>query len=455
MSHKLDGVEEAKPQFVRRSTTFNGSSSGFGRVHASRNGTTTICGKLMDGEWNLYAKLIELEKEKATYSSLAVFCDVCRDIKNATNPSKVQEVDLSKKKSDYQKDLLPMWDGKAKSSSPSSQTGFTYSGNTCSHTGTKVACILERGISLAGAKGSSIDFEAADVVIDCAGMTKKDFNAPSGGVVSGTARLVDAVKETITHPDTLFIDWPDMQVPRVGPKFWVALLAAIPDNSRVVACCMGSHGRTGTALSCLIAANSLTIGRENVPDAVDIIKFVRKNHCEKAVETQSQEDYIARIVANFKDPGNQDEVKRQWALNDAAFKKPSGVAKVYPKVETQGPQSAAVSQPSQAVSQSSEVVALVPQKEEKKYEWVDYIGADPQEAELVAVGGDDDIMFLDAAGNVVNESGEIVFEKGKLSAEERDWSMELPTWSEYIQQRYEKGQETALKPNADGGKDGN
>ena len=101
------------------------------------------------------------------------------------------------------------------------------------------------------------------------------------------------------------------------------------------------------------------------------------------------------------------------------------------------------------------MVGLVPQKEESKYEWVDYIGADPQEVDPVAVGGDDDIMFLDAAGNVVNESGEIVFDKGKLSAEEREWTMELPTWSEYIQERYKKGQETSLKINGNGGTDGN
>jgi len=394
----------------------------------------------MENEWMLYDELLKALDAQGSYSSLPVFCEVCRTTKNAVNPSTVQEAEVGKKKTDHQKDLLPMWDGKAKGTTSGSgymsgggsygQAGFVYGANTCVHNGTKVMCILERGINLAGSKGADVEYEAADVVIDCAGITKKDFNNPVGSLLSGTTRLVDAVKESITHPDTLFIDWPDMKTPKVGPKFWVMLLKAIPDNSRVVVCCMGSHGRTGTAMACLIAANGLTLGKENVPDAVDIIKFVRKNHCSKAVETQSQEDYVAKIVANLKDPGNPEEVKRQWALNDAAFKKAEVATIVYPKAETQGKQE------SNATSKNSET-------------------KDASQVTSPADESGEDIMFVDAAGNVVSESGDVVFEKGKLSAEEREWSKELPTWSEYIQQRYETGKEVASNNNHEGGKNGN
>lgn len=431
MSSNFDGVSESTPQFVRRFTSFQSSVNGFGKIHATRNGKTTICGKSMENEWMLYDKLLKAVDAQGSYSSLPVFCEVCRTTKNAVNPSIVQEAEVGKKKTDYQKDLLPMWDGKAKGTTSGSgnygQAGFTYAGNTCTHNGTKVMCILEREISIAGAKGADVDYESADIVIDCAGITKKDFNNPVGSLLSGTARLVDAVKESITHPDTLFIDWPDMKTPKVGPKFWTMLLEAIPDKSRVVVCCVGSHGRTGTAMACLIAANALTLGKENVPDAVDIIKFVRKNHCSKAVETQSQEDYVAKVVANFKDPGNQEEVKRQWALNDAAFKKVEVATTVYPKAETQG--SSAISKTEESKSASP---AINPADE-----------------------SGEDIMFVDAAGNVVNESGDVVFEKGKLSAEEREWAKELPTWSEYIQQRYETGKEVVSNNNHEGGKNGN
>lgn len=451
MSELIKGVSDTTPQFVQRSTSFANKVNGFGRVHASRNGENTVCGKRMEGEWRLLKDIQKAMDEQNSFSSLPVFCEICRSTKNSCNPEKVQEAEVGKKKNDYQKDLLPMWDGKQKAASQTTQSygqaGFTYSGNTCTHNGTKVMGILEREIKLAGAKGSDVDYEAADIVIDCAGITKKDFNNPAGSVVSGTARLVDAVKESITHPDTLFIDWPDMRTPKVGAKFWQSLLEAIPDKSRVVICCVGSHGRTGTAMACLIAANAVTLGRDQVPDAVDIIKFVRKNHCSKAVETQSQEDYIAKIVAHYKDPGNQEEVKRQWALNDAAFKKPvSGVAKVSPKVVTL----------EEAKSDKSSTSKQESSKENDKYEWVDALAASMESGESeIEVVSDDEIMFVDVSGNVVNESGEIVFEKGKLSPEEREWAKELPTWAEYIQQRYEKGKEVASSTNVGGEKNGN
>lgn len=451
MSAPFKGVSEATPQFVQRSTSYADKVNGFGRVHATRNGTSTCCGKQMQGEWGLLEDIQKAMDEQNSFSSLPIFCEVCRNAKNVSNPGKIQEGEVGKKKTDYQKDLLPMWDGKQKTSSPTTQSygqaGFSYSGNTCTHNGTKVMCILERDIRIAGAKGADVDYDAADIVIDCAGITKKDFNNPAGSVVSGTTRLVDAVKESITHPDTLFIDWPDMKTPKVGPRFWQSLLAAIPDKSRVVICCVGSHGRTGTAMACLIAANSVTLGRDQVPDAVDIIKFVRKNHCSKAVETQSQEDYVAKIVANYKDPGNPEEVKRQWALNDAAFKKPvSGVATISPKAVTQDEQKSS------------------PKKQESskgsgdKYEWVDALVQEMEndlDAQTAEVASEDEIMFVDAGGNVVNESGDVVFEKGKLSPEEREWAKELPTWSEYIQKRYEQGKEVASITNNEGDKNGN
>ena len=85
-------------------------------------------------------------------------------------------------------------------------------------------------------------------------------------------------------------DWPDFGVPASTADLRNAL-AGLHERSRrgerVELGCLGAHGRTGTALACLAVL-------AGVP-ASSAVAWVRRAHCEKAVETPDQ----AALVASF------------------------------------------------------------------------------------------------------------------------------------------------------------
>lgn len=93
-----------------------------------------------------------------------------------------------------------------------------------------------------------------------------------------------------THvpPPTIVLPWPDYGLPPVYRSFWAELIKLLPAG-RVVVACQGSHGRTGTALAALL----ITHMHMTATEAVD---FVRRVHCERAVESEQQADYLALLA---------------------------------------------------------------------------------------------------------------------------------------------------------------
>jgi len=91
---------------------------------------------------------------------------------------------------------------------------------------------------------------------------------------------------------------PDGCPPQDIPEFkkmieWVCVQV---DLGRKVHCgCIGGHGRTGMFLSALVAHRGSKIGIE-FPDGFtdDPIAYVRKNYCDRAVESQSQVDFLVK-----------------------------------------------------------------------------------------------------------------------------------------------------------------
>lgn len=91
----------------------------------------------------------------------------------------------------------------------------------------------------------------------------------------------------------LCIDWPDMQAPRLDRGFWEALaadLAGIAGKAAIF--CMGSHGRTGTALAALSQVSNYAPAMEQG----DVIAWLREEYCQSAVETSGQVDYLTRVL---------------------------------------------------------------------------------------------------------------------------------------------------------------
>lgn len=74
------------------------------------------------------------------------------------------------------------------------------------------------------------------------------------------------------------------------PADWASFLQEVVDElrngRRIIAFCVGSHGRTGTFLSSLV---SLVEDRAVTPDPIEA---VRARHCRKAVESRAQAEAV-------------------------------------------------------------------------------------------------------------------------------------------------------------------
>lgn len=127
---------------------------------------------------------------------------------------------------------------------------------------------------------------------------------PMNGIVvdCGDVFTIDSIKSTMKLPKTLMdsakrthdiiqIDWTDGKSLDLEYEFWKNLTDFLLEQNRdVLVCCMGGHGRTGTTLSILADM----FGFVDTND--DPVRFVRNNYCYKAVETQSQAEYIEYIT---------------------------------------------------------------------------------------------------------------------------------------------------------------
>lgn len=92
----------------------------------------------------------------------------------------------------------------------------------------------------------------------------------------------------------MLLDWFNNQAVCIHPDFWLELKKFIIDkNQRILVCCEGGHGRTGTAIVALM----LTTGQYKTWDAINEL---RKIYCDEAVETQVQADYLKGLEAYFK-----------------------------------------------------------------------------------------------------------------------------------------------------------
>lgn len=90
------------------------------------------------------------------------------------------------------------------------------------------------------------------------------------------------------------VPWPDMSVPDLADEHMIALVdligRMIGKGQTVEVGCIGGHGRTGT----LLAMVALEHGVDTPEEAV---KYVRANYCDQAIESATQEWYVAKYFA--------------------------------------------------------------------------------------------------------------------------------------------------------------
>jgi len=99
-------------------------------------------------------------------------------------------------------------------------------------------------------------------------------------------------------PAVLEMDFPDYNVPQdCKEQFWQDIVEDIREREITVVhvMCMGGHGRTGIQLACLRWFLATEEEREAWPDAHALIMAIRKPYCDKAVEADKQQAYVAQM----------------------------------------------------------------------------------------------------------------------------------------------------------------
>jgi protein-tyrosine phosphatase len=109
---------------------------------------------------------------------------------------------------------------------------------------------------------------------------------------SAFSHIVKAVPKTLIK-----LDFPDFGIPASSVTFWYALVNDIRVNNikSVSVQCAGGHGRTGVQLAIFRYLFGNDEVRACYDTAADLIDWVRDKHCSHAVETNSQQQYIADV----------------------------------------------------------------------------------------------------------------------------------------------------------------
>ncbi len=184
-------------------------------------------------------------------------------------------------------------------------TGPTYQ-SKCFHGGHKALWTMPNGHGIYAAQESQLDAVTRhSLVIDCTGFVNKQSEAHRANVIAEAQRqalvfegagaeALRALSDHVQKPTPrVHIAWPDGGVPPLVPSFWRALLDSVQGS--VVVCCIGAHGRTGTALAALYLAQHASFDGEPI-ELGEVVATVRKLHCEQAVETHDQVDYLEKVA---------------------------------------------------------------------------------------------------------------------------------------------------------------
>lgn len=179
----------------------------------------------------------------------------------------------------------------------------------CGHDGMK-KLFTYNNVDIYPGSGRTIrDFEklGADLVIDCGDVVGKfsEWVRPNTYDDALNSSLADLNCNLPRVPVVKFA-WTDYGVPPMGIEidFWADLWMILFGMAtrkgkavKVVVCCVGGHGRTGTCLASMLVATG-TYGTKKSAGK-EAIAFVRERHCKKAIETSKQEDYVNAMAEQY------------------------------------------------------------------------------------------------------------------------------------------------------------
>lgn len=137
-----------------------------------------------------------------------------------------------------------------------------------------------------------------DLVVNCsqASITTQYSVDNVNSMVRGGAQFESLKQHVVIDKQTpeLHLDWQDGDDWPGGIAFWKELYAICQKEGykAIVFCCLGGHGRTGTALAAFLIANSEVLKCADVL----ISEKIRDGYCEQAIETLVQERYLDYIA---------------------------------------------------------------------------------------------------------------------------------------------------------------
>ena len=179
----------------------------------------------------------------------------------------------------------------------------------CSHLGETILFTdPHSGITLGGAAGASVSGYSCGLVIDCGGLyshgpSRPTFVKDAAFNVDFPTAVAEAFRGLNAHvrvkAPCFPLDWPDRSIPPTGRAFWAGLwhiLRTYYAGQHIIVCCVGGHGRTGTALGALMATSGPPL------TGATIIETIRTKHCTEAIETVGQEEYIHRLAREGSQP---------------------------------------------------------------------------------------------------------------------------------------------------------
>lgn len=193
------------------------------------------------------------------------------------------------------------------SHSVSTQSTLPMVRKSCYHDGEDAAFTLwDRKFSFAGAAGGKICLDYAPredtvLIVDLGGAVSLKLRAPSFAgpwYKSGPQAFKDidpVPPPPPSNPDIpiLRFDHPDRQEPKVPIDYWYkfndVLHTEYPKGGHIIVACIGGHGRTGTVLASIILA---ACPEQSV---ASVIEFIRAEHCENAIESASQVEYLLKF----------------------------------------------------------------------------------------------------------------------------------------------------------------
>lgn len=163
----------------------------------------------------------------------------------------------------------------------------------CTHDGSPLVFHIGEGFVKAGGDRDIAlwDRHKVDLVVNLTGYSNNVVTCNGGAktVLHATTLLSYSYAEMV-------VSWKDMQPPPVGMNFFEELAQLVASGTNILVHCMGGHGRTGTALAALIHTahkiGSYPYTQDGGILKGDSVEWLRKNYCKKAVESDTQADWL-------------------------------------------------------------------------------------------------------------------------------------------------------------------